>query len=172
MEPVAVVGHLCLDLRPGLAGTPGLTPGGLVDIGPLEVELGGSVANTGRVLAALGVPVTGHAALGPDDLATIAARVNDLLAADLTEDRFVTAFVGILDPRKHECRYISGGQGPLLLISADGADARPANAVPFAVMPGIEYPEIGVFEMRPGSTLALLTDGFYEAIVRTLAENR
>jgi len=72
MKPVAVVGHLCLDLRPGLPREPSLVPGRLVDIGPLVVELGGSVANTGRVLAALGIPVTGHAALGDDDLGRIA----------------------------------------------------------------------------------------------------
>jgi phosphoserine phosphatase len=98
-----------------------------------------------------------------DDLPTIAARVNDLLAADLTEDRFVTAFVGILDPVKHEVEYISGGQGPLLLVSGEQAEARPANAVPFAVVPGLEYGETGVFRFEPGATLVLLTDGFYEA---------
>lgn len=97
------------------------------------------------------------------DLPTIAASVNDLLAEDLTDDRFVTAFIGILDPRAHAIEYISGGQGPLILVSTDGVENRVANALPFAVVPRVKYAQPENFEFLPGATLVLLTDGFYEA---------
>jgi phosphoserine phosphatase RsbU/P len=97
------------------------------------------------------------------DLPAVAAGVNDLLADDLDPERFVTAFIGILDPKRNVLEYISGGQGPLILISAAGVDSRNANAVPFAIMPGMVYPPPPRFEFAPGATLVLLTDGFYEA---------
>ena len=97
------------------------------------------------------------------NLQTIAAGVNDLLAEDLAHDRFVTAFIGILDPHANVLEYVSGGQGPLLMLAGDQVDNRVANAVPFAVLPGIQYDPPERFEFAPQSTLVLLTDGFYEA---------
>jgi sigma-B regulation protein RsbU (phosphoserine phosphatase) len=97
------------------------------------------------------------------DLPRIATRVNDLLVQDLADDRFVTAFIGILDAKTHCLEYVSGGQGPLILLSPDGVENRVADELPFAVAPGIEFGGPQRFEFVPGATLALLTDGFYEA---------
>ena len=97
------------------------------------------------------------------DLTAVAAGVNNLLADDLDPERFVTAFIGILDPRGNVLEYISGGQGPLILIDHDHVENRNANTLPFAIMPGMEYPPPPHFEFAPGATLLLLTDGFYEA---------
>jgi len=71
MGKVAVVGHLCVDIRPHLSQPPTLEPGTLRQVGPVTIALGGAVANTGRVLAVLGVPVVGWAAVGSDDLGAI-----------------------------------------------------------------------------------------------------
>lgn len=71
MGKTAVVGHLCVDLRPQLIVPPTLEPGTLVQIGPLALGLGGAVANTGRVLARLGHPVVGWGAVGSDELGSI-----------------------------------------------------------------------------------------------------
>lgn len=95
------------------------------------------------------------------DLCAVGARVNRLLAEDLTEDRFVTAFLGVLDPARHRLEYIAAGQGPLLLVAPDGVDLRTAGGLPLAVAddPGCAAER---FDFVPGATLALLTDGFYE----------
>ncbi len=71
MGKVAVVGHLCVDIRPQLSQPPTLEPGTLRQVGPVTIALGGAVANTGRVLAVLGVPVVGWGAVGDDDLGAI-----------------------------------------------------------------------------------------------------
>jgi sugar/nucleoside kinase (ribokinase family) len=68
---VAVVGHLCVDITPGLPGPPVLEPGVLVQVGPAMVQLGGALANTGRTLALLGVPVVAWGAIGRDDFGRI-----------------------------------------------------------------------------------------------------
>jgi phosphoserine phosphatase len=98
------------------------------------------------------------------DLPTIAASVNRLLAEDLASNRFVTAFIGILDPRTHTVEYIAGGQGPLLMLSTTGVESRPADALPFAVLPEVEYDAPQRFAFAAGDVLVLLTDGFYEAL--------
>lgn len=72
---VVVAGHLCVDLTPGFAREPGLTPGALIAAGPLGAALGGSVANTARALRALGVDTTPSAALGDDVLADVVRRL-------------------------------------------------------------------------------------------------
>lgn len=66
---VVVAGHLCVDLIPDLPAA-GLAaePGGLVEIGPLTLQPGGSVFNTGWALATLGVATTAIAHIGDDPL--------------------------------------------------------------------------------------------------------
>lgn len=96
------------------------------------------------------------------DLRTIVTGVNDLISKDLADDRFVTAFIGVVDPRTHTVEYISNGQGPLVMLSDSGVDSRGANSFPLAVMPGFAFEKTDSFELAPGATLVLLTDGFYE----------
>lgn len=91
-------------------------------------------------------------------------NINSQLTMDLSSDRFVTAFMGILDPRRHEVSYISGGQGPLLHFhAADGScDFLEASTVPMGIMddPPIDIPP--PMALKPGDMVVLLTDGFYE----------
>jgi phosphoserine phosphatase len=96
------------------------------------------------------------------DLKAIVTGVNDLISKDLADDRFVTAFIGVIDPQAHTVEYISNGQGPLVMVSAAGVDSRGANSFPLAVMPDFCFEKTDSFELSPGATLVLLTDGFYE----------
>ena len=59
------------------------------------------------------------------DLETAFMQVNNQLAETLADDRFITAFVGLLDPPTHRMRFHSGGQAPILHFqAATGACAR------------------------------------------------
>ena len=98
------------------------------------------------------------------DLETAFMQVNNQLAATLADDRFITAFIGLLDASTHRMRFHSGGQAPILHFqAATGACARynptsfPLAALPITTM----RPAISV-EMMPGDILALLSDGIYE----------
>ena len=97
-----------------------------------------------------------------DDLAEIAQRVNNLMAADTTGGRFVTAFLGILDPQTNRLTYTSAGQAPIVFLTPDGHESRAASGLPLAVMPDVEF-EVETIDLTPGTVVALLTDGFYEA---------
>jgi phosphoserine phosphatase len=91
-------------------------------------------------------------------------HINDQLVDDLPEDRFVTAFLGRLDPVAHTIDYHSGGQGPLLLFhAADGAcDLFPPTTFPMGAisLPALRPPER--LRLEPGDVFALLSDGIYE----------
>lgn len=96
------------------------------------------------------------------DVHTAAHEVNALLCDDIPEGRFVTAFVGVLDPKHHRVEYVAAGQGPLLLFRGADVTQRAAGALPFAIdrdLAGVREE----FTFEPGDRLVLLTDGFYEA---------
>ena len=74
MYRAMIAGHICVDLVPTLDGpVPG--PGALAQAGPIELRLGGCVANTGLALSALGAPVELVALLGEDLLGDAVAAM-------------------------------------------------------------------------------------------------
>lgn len=95
------------------------------------------------------------------NLAEVARHVNRILCADLMDGRFVTAFVGILNPHAQRLDYVSAGQGPLLFQRGSEIEVRPAGGFPFAVVDGAEF-DAESFEFGAGDAAILLTDGFYE----------
>ena len=98
------------------------------------------------------------------DLATAYCQVNNQLNEDLPADRFLTAFMGFLDPRKHELEYYSGGQGPILFYKAATGECewREPTSFPLGVME-LESPGTAEkFSFEQGDVLALLSDGIYE----------
>ena len=91
-------------------------------------------------------------------------HINDQLVEDLPEDRFVTAFLGLLDSAKHELRYHSGGQGPLLHYRAedDDFDFQPPTTFPMGAMALAAPRPPRVTRLGPGDLFALISDGVYE----------
>lgn len=71
MHSIAVAGHLCLDITPLSAERARIDPGSLIEVGPLAITLGGSVANTGGALADLGAHVVPYATVGDDALGSL-----------------------------------------------------------------------------------------------------
>jgi phosphoserine phosphatase len=98
------------------------------------------------------------------DLETAFKEVNNQLADTLASDRFITAFVGILDARTHSMRFHSGGQGPILHFqSALGTCNRhkPTSFPLGAMRLSVLRPMVSL-DMQPGDILLLLSDGIYE----------
>ncbi len=90
------------------------------------------------------------------------------LFQDLADDQFVTAFVGCLDPVRHDLVYHAAGQGPLLHYhAADGrAEWLGANALPLGVAEVTVVPSPLTMHLEPGDVVALITDGIYECANR------
>lgn len=99
------------------------------------------------------------------DLETAFVQVNNQLEDFLPPGRFITAFIGLLDPRSHTLRFHSGGQGPVLHCkAASGAYIHHMpTSFPLAAMQmkRLEEPAVAV-EMEPGDIVAVISDGFFE----------
>ncbi len=98
------------------------------------------------------------------DLGSAYKHVNNQLAEDLPDDRFITAFMGFLNPQTHCVEYHSGGQGPILHFHAsDGAcDWHKPTSFPVGIMDIDAEQESASLQLEPGDILALISDGVYE----------
>jgi len=98
------------------------------------------------------------------DLDEAYVQVNNQLAEDLPDDRFITAFMGFLDPRSHDVQFHSGGQGPILHFRAKEkqCDWYSPTSFPMGAM-GLDSTD-GAMRLTLGSgdILALISDGIYE----------
>jgi phosphoserine phosphatase len=98
------------------------------------------------------------------DLDSAFREVNNRLAETLPADRFITAFIGLLDPQTHRLRFQSGGQGPILHYEAVTRACRGyrPTSFPLGAMPLVRTRPAVTVDFQPGDVLLLLSDGFYE----------
>ena len=99
-----------------------------------------------------------------NDLPEAMQRTNELLGRDLSGGRFVTTFLGILDPEDHRVHYVSAGHGPLLHFKPGAGQAIeiPASTLPLGILPELDAAAPAPIRLDPGDTLLLVTDGFSE----------
>ena len=98
------------------------------------------------------------------DLETAFMQVNNQLADTLAADRFITAFIGLLDVTTHRMRFHSGGQAPILHFQAatEQCARHGPTSFPLAAMPLSSLRPAVNLDLMPGDILALLSDGIYE----------
>jgi len=91
-------------------------------------------------------------------------RLNQLLADDLSANRFVTFVVVFLDPARAEVKVLSAGHGPILYYrrAADAIENLEAQGIPLGMIASISYEHASERQLEPGDMLVLVTDGFYE----------
>jgi len=101
-------------------------------------------------------------ALRDADPAALLATVNTLLDSDL-DGRFVTCFLGVLDPPGGTLSYASAGHGPLLFYerAADAVHEAPGTGPPLGILGGMEFEGV-THPLSAGDTAVILTDGFFE----------
>ena len=100
------------------------------------------------------------------DLDAAYVQVNNRLAETLADDRFVTAFIGLLDPTAHRLRFHSGGQGPIFHFRATAGafDGHKPTSFPLGAMPLAAARPAVTLALAPGDCVVLLSDGFYEQL--------
>jgi phosphoserine phosphatase RsbU/P len=91
-------------------------------------------------------------------------EVNNQLVEDLPDDRFITAFIGFLEPATHRLEFHSGGQGPILHYRAATGDCEyyKPTSFPLGAMPLASATPAKQLVLEPGDVLALVSDGIYE----------
>jgi phosphoserine phosphatase len=94
----------------------------------------------------------------------VLVQVNQLLCQDWLDDRFVTAFFGILRPETHRLDYVSAGQGPILFLghAAGEIEELEIQGFPLGLAADIVFGPMVRVAFDQGDLLALVTDGFFE----------
>jgi len=92
------------------------------------------------------------------------SQINRQLCQDLDSERFVTAFLGLLDPSAHRVNYQSAGQGPLIHFHARDKSMQwlDSSMVPLGLFEDAEDDGVQSMEIAEGDLVVLLTDGFFE----------
>jgi phosphoserine phosphatase len=98
------------------------------------------------------------------DLDALTAQINEQLCEDLPSNRFVTAFLGILDAAEHRVMYHAAGQAPLMVYRAadDSFEWLKASSIPLGLFTPPVAPQAQAIDLGPGDILGLITDGLYE----------
>ena len=115
-------------------------------------------------------------ALAPLDLGMpeLAARVNDLIHDNTAADRFITAFLLMLDPASGRVDYVNAGHNPPFYLHGPEDDRRVQGLVEGGLILGVmptSFPyESGSITLRPGESIVLYTDGVTEAMNRRREE--
>ncbi|TCT07988.1 SpoIIE family protein phosphatase [Aquabacter spiritensis] len=92
-------------------------------------------------------------------------RLNDLLALENEQMLFVTVFYAVIDLDTGRVNYVNAGHNLPYRVSAGGdiSTVPSTKGMAVAVMEGFVYRE-GHFDLEPGDSLFLFTDGVTEAI--------
>ncbi len=104
-------------------------------------------------------------AVEPAGMAAILNRANRELARENPEMLFVTCIAGILDAETGEVTLCNAGHDAPRRVAAGGALERmqPADGPPLCVLDDFDYP-VQRYQLAPGDSLCLITDGISEAM--------
>lgn len=99
----------------------------------------------------------------PSDLAAKIGRLNRSTCANCPDNRFITFFMGIVNPATGDLKYVSAGHNPPLLVRAKGGyEELAAGGVILGILSMAKY-EDAFAKMEPGDVLVLFSDGVTEA---------
>ena len=99
-----------------------------------------------------------------DDLARKIGRLNKAVSANCPDNRFITFFMGVIDPKTGEFVYTNAGHNPPVVVRADGEfeTLTGAGGVILGILPMASYQEART-TLNPGDVLVLFSDGVTEA---------
>lgn len=141
--------------------------------GRIVITVGDVVGSGLAAAAAMGEvrqSLRGAAAINPDPAILLDAA--DRILSDDPDDRFATAWVGIVDPIDFSLRYASAGHPAPLLRSPDGT-VRPltGEGLPLGLTATMAHRRAAhTTFIAPGSLLLLFTDGLIESRRDALAD--
>jgi len=89
-------------------------------------------------------------------------RINHTVVQNIPANKFVTFFLGHLDPASGTMRYVNAGHNPPLLVRKDGSlETLHEGGMVLGLLEGAPYTE-GASQLRAGDTLVVYSDGVTE----------
>lgn len=97
-------------------------------------------------------------------LGELAARVNDLIHDNTAADKFITAFLAVLEPDTGRVEYVNAGHNPPYLVSGGRLQPLEEGGLILGIMPTTIPYDVGEVVMQAGDVLTMYTDGVSEAM--------
>jgi sigma-B regulation protein RsbU (phosphoserine phosphatase) len=98
-------------------------------------------------------------------LPEMVSRLNDLLYANTSSDKFVTLFCAKLNPVQGTLTFTNAGHNPPMLLHADGTmELLSAGGLVLGIMETLVPYEEETVQLRAGDVLLMYTDGVSEAL--------
>ncbi|MGZ8185296.1 MAG: SpoIIE family protein phosphatase [Methylobacter sp.] len=92
-------------------------------------------------------------------------HINQLLCRHMLSDRFITAFIGCLNPNDNNTlNFLSAGQGPvfMLRVAQRHIETLPVTDIPLGIIANNSYDQWESISFNTGDILIAFTDGFFE----------
>lgn len=101
-----------------------------------------------------------------DDIGEILTTANRILAEDIGDERYVTLFIGTIDPKTRVFSYASAGHPTGYVLGASGEikSLLKRTAVPLGINPEAKYSSGGEVVLNSGDIVLVLTDGIEETM--------
>ena len=101
-----------------------------------------------------------------EDIGEILTTANRILSEDIGDERYVTLFLGKIDPATRLFSYASAGHPTGYLLGSNGEikNLLKRTAVPLGINPEAKYPPAVPVPWQSGDILLVLTDGIEEAM--------
>jgi serine phosphatase RsbU (regulator of sigma subunit) len=99
----------------------------------------------------------------PTDLAALVARLNRIIVNNSPSNRFISFFIGVLDPQNGQITYVNAGHNPPLLVHCTGTvEKLEGTGLLLGIMAAAPYQQ-KTCHLEPGDVVVLFSDGVTEA---------
>jgi len=100
-----------------------------------------------------------------EDVGEILERANSILAEDVGCERYITLFLGQIDPKSRSFIYASAGHPAGYVLDDRGVikTTLKRTGIPLGMRPDTKYSAAPEIALAPGDLILLLTDGIEEA---------
>jgi phosphoserine phosphatase len=100
-----------------------------------------------------------------EDPSEILTRANSILAEDVGSERFITLFLGCIDPKTRGFVYASAGHPPGYVLDTQGQikTTLKRTGIPLGMRPDFQFASAPELILAPGDIVLVLTDGIEEA---------
>ena len=96
-------------------------------------------------------------------LEELVSRLNRLLSRDMPDNRYVTFFYGILDPREHTLAYVNAGHNPPIVVrEAGGVESLAGTGPPIGLFADAKHRAERI-DFAAGDLFVAYSDGVTEA---------
>jgi sigma-B regulation protein RsbU (phosphoserine phosphatase) len=100
----------------------------------------------------------------PENLAAHVTRLNRIITSNCPANRFITFFIGILNPQTGELTYVNAGHNPPLVAHGDGSvEKLDGTGLILGILPVATYAQ-KTCTLAPGDAVMLFSDGVTEAV--------